>query len=191
MNAYQKSQQLSLTGTDAEIVAMLQSLGARDIPSADVAAWMRERGLWLMTPDGSAGVLYDLYRSTGNADVKAGLSEWYASVLGGQSQFVRLTRVDIAQRVAGIVAVIATVLPDGESIGTELYAMAGGRPWADLTVEQFAAQRAEAEADAAREEAYDAVAQRVNDAIAAAATAKDNRATPTAIIAAAEAAWGA
>jgi len=190
MNAYQTAQQIGLTGTDTEIVSTLQSLAARDVQSADVAAWMRENGLWMITPDGQFGTLHKLYLQTTNP-VKAGLSEWYASVFGGGAQSIRVTRPDIAARVAGVISLIAAALPDGDKICESFYALCGGRPWAELTVEQFAAQRLAAAAQAEREAAYAAVAARVNAVMAATATAMDACKTHAEITAAAEAAWGA
>jgi len=145
MNAYQKSQELGLTGTDAEIVAVLQTLGACDLDRQDAATWMRERGLWVVLPEGHAGTLYELYSTTDNPQIKAGLGEWYASTLGGQAGAIRATWPDVAQRIAAIAALIAVAIPDGERLREEFYALVGGQPYATLTVEKFAAERAEAE----------------------------------------------
>ncbi len=189
MTAYQHSQKLGLDGTDEEIVAVLQTLTARDVSAADIAAWMREEGLWIVGPKGSAGKLYDLWKSTDSPDVRDGLSEWYASTLAGQAAMVRATRPDIAPRIARIAGLMAVAIPDGERLRADFYAMCGGLMFADLTVEQFAKQRAESEAKAAREAAYSAVVNRLNYVRALTVAAKDSGATPEEIETAAVDAW--
>lgn len=162
MNALEKSEQLALTGTDEEIVAVLRTLTARDIPIADVSAWLRDRQLWIETPEGSAGSLYQVYAATENAIAKAGIAELYASVFRGQAQSIRTSRPDIAIRVAGVMQIIkATIDPTGE-VETELYALAGGRPWSDVTPKQLAEQRADREKLSSRQELHAAVAARRN-----------------------------
>ena len=145
MSACLKAKELGLTGTDAEIVAVLQTLGARDVETRDVATWMRERGLWIVMPEGHAGTLYKLYSETADPDIRAGLGEWYASTLGGQAGAIRTTWPDIAARVARVAGLIAVAIPDGARLRDEFYLLAGGLPYATLTVEQFAAERAAAE----------------------------------------------
>ena len=145
MSACLKAKELGLTGTNAEIVAVLQTLCARDVGRQDVATWMRERGLWTVLPDGHAGTLYDLYSATADPDIKAGLGEWYASTLGGQAGAIRTTWPDIAARVARVAGLIAVAIPDGARLRDEFYSLAGGLPYASLTVEQFAAERTAAE----------------------------------------------
>jgi hypothetical protein len=148
VNAYAKSRELNLTGSDAEIVAVLQTLGARDVETRDVATWMRERGLWVVLPDGHAGTLYDLYRTTEDAQIKAGLGEWYASTIGGQAGMIRVTWPEIAQRVSLVAGLIAVAIPDGATLRDQFYELCGGRPYSELTVEQFAAERVAAETPA-------------------------------------------
>lgn len=148
MSAYLKARELNLTGTDAEIVSVLQTLGARDVETRDVATWMRERGLWIVLPEGHAGTLYDLYRTTQDQQIKAGLGEWYASTIAGQAGAIRVTWPDIAQRVALVAGLIAGAIPNGAALREQFYALCGGRPYADLTVEQFAAERSAAETPA-------------------------------------------
>jgi hypothetical protein len=145
MSAYAKSRELNLTGSDADLVAVLQTLGARDVETPDVATWMRERGLWIVLPEGHAGTLYDLYCKTTDPQIKAGLGEWYASTIGGQAGMIRVTWPEIAQRVALVAGLIATAIPDGEKLREQFYELCGGRPYASLTVEQFAADRVSAE----------------------------------------------
>ncbi len=190
MTAYQHAQQLGLTGTDDEIVAILRTLTARDIPVSHVTAWMRERRLWLLLPGGQeGGSLYGLWRDTDNPDIKAGLGEWYASCFGRGAENVLGTRPDIAVQIAQITGLVAAVIPDGPAIVAELYAMMGGRPYAESTVEEYAEQRADAEAKAARETAYSAVVNRLNYVRALTVAAKDSGAIPEEIQQAAVATW--
>lgn len=151
MNAYEHSNSLGLTGTDAEIVAVLQTLGARDVSSQEIATWMLESRLWIVLPDGHAGTLYDLYAKTEDPQIKAGLGEWYASTLGGQAITIRATDPAIAARIAGIAGLIAVAIPDGQRLTGEFYEILG-RPYAELTVDEFAKDREAAKAAATAEE---------------------------------------
>ena len=138
MNAYEKSVSLNLTGTDAEQVAILQTLGARDVLTSDVAVFLREQGLWIQGPDGAMGALASVYQQTKDPDIKAGLAEFYASLFSQQAKHILFTRPDIAGRVAQIAKLLAALT--GEKAIEDFYSLAGGRPYA-VTVEEFAAQR--------------------------------------------------
>ena len=141
MNSYQKSLELGLTGTDEQIVDILKCICNNNITSKDVAIWMREKGLWIMLPDGCSGTLYNLYSQTDNQEIKTGLGEWYASTLSGQAENILATDPIIAQRIASIIYLISNLIPNGPEICEEFYAMCGGRPFLNLSVEQFSADR--------------------------------------------------
>lgn len=187
MNAYEKSVSLGLTGTDAEQVAILQTLGARDILTSDVAVFLREQGLWIQGPDGPLGALATVYQQTMDTDIKTGLTEFYASLFTGQAQHILFTRPDIAGRVARIAGLLSALL--GDKIVADFYALCGGRPYAELTVEEFAAQREAAGTQALRKKANSEIVERANAAVSAAAFALDGDATAEEIIAAGFAAW--
>lgn len=148
MNAYETAISLGLTGSDAEQVAILQTLGAQDVSTQDVATWLRESGLWMLGPDGPTGALQDVYSATDNETIKAGLAEFYASVFNGQASYVRVTWPQWSTKIWSVVQLIEAVLPAGHDLAERLYSLCGGRPFSDLTVEQFAAQRSAAEAPA-------------------------------------------
>jgi hypothetical protein len=84
---------------------------------------------------------------------------------------------------------MAAALPDGPALREEFYGLCGGLPYADLTVKEYAVQRAESEAHAAREAAYAVIVNLVNHVIAVSVAAKDAGATPEEITAAAVSAW--
>lgn len=187
MNGYEKSVTLELTGTDAEQVAILQTLGARDILTSDVAVFLREQGLWIQGPDGPLGALAMVYQQTTDPDIKLGLAEFYASLFTGQAQNILFTRPDIAGRVARIAGLLSALL--GEQVVSDFYSLCGGRPYATLAVEEFAAQRTAAETQALRQKSYSEIVARANAATAAAALALDGDATWEEIIHAGFAAW--
>jgi hypothetical protein len=189
MSAYKKATDLGLTGTDAEIVAVLKTLGQHDLDRQDVSTWMRERGLWTVLPNGHAGALWDLYSATDNPQIKQGLADWYASTLGGQAGAIRATWPAVSVRIAAIVGLIAAVIPDGEALAAEFWSLCGGRPYAGLTVEQFTAEREAATVEAARQAAYSEIVRRANEATAAAAAMLDSGATAEEITAAGFTGW--
>lgn len=163
MNAYEKSNELGLTGTDAEKVAILQTLSVSNISSTNVRIWLRQdRDPALLAWDGSAwyGTLQDL-QTAGQltAAMSAGIRELKAVMLEGGE--LRTTIPGPAGRVWAIVAGIAQILGGDQSATIDsFYALDGGRPYKALTVSEFAAQRA----DAARLSAADAYyAQRMNE----------------------------
>jgi len=149
MTAYEHVQRLGLTGTDDEIAAQLAVVTSSDIPITLVASWLRERQLWILGPNGSAGTLYDIHEATDNATVKAGLAELYASVFGGQAQSLRTSDPVIAARIAGVLAIIKAAIPDGDAIAAEFYGLAGGLLCPGVTGEQVASERTDSETAAA------------------------------------------
>jgi len=146
MTAYQKAVELGLTGSDAEIVAVLQTLGARDVPVLEVATWLRERGLLVVGFRGTTGSLVAFYDQCSDSTIKAGLDEFFASVVGRQAATVRFTDPQIAGRVYSIATQLLPQIGGDAAMLESFYAMTGGLPYANLTVEQFAAERTEAQA---------------------------------------------
>ena len=153
MTAYTKSIELGLTGTDAEIVAILQTLAANDLPVSHVAEWLRVRRLWYAVPDGFAGPLQQVYDSPDTpVQVRDALGEFFASVWGRGAEYIRATWPQYGPQILAISGLLSALIPGGESLQADLYAAFGGRPYADLTVEQFAAERAAAETPAVEPE---------------------------------------
>lgn len=170
MNAYEKSNELGLTGTDAEKVAILQTLSVSNISSTNVRIWLRQdRDPVLLAWDGSAwyGTLQDL-QTAGQltAAMSAGIRELKAVMLEGGE--LRTTIPGPAGRVWAIVAGIAQIL-GGDQTATidSFYSLDGGRPYKALTATSFAAQRADAERLAAADALY---ADRLNEILAPAAS---------------------
>jgi len=145
MNSYQKALELGLQGTNQEIVDCLKTLGSNDVLSTDISVWMREKRLWIITPDGNSGILYDLYKNTDNQDVKNGLAEWYASTLGGQAHNIKITDPSYSIRIFQIISIIILLLPEYSNLIDEFYSLCGGRPYSNLTVEQFITESIEAQ----------------------------------------------
>lgn len=166
MNAIEAAQSLGLTGTDAEIVATLQTLSRSNIAASSVRRWLRQdRDPALLAYDGSAwfGTLQDMLQagqlSTG---MQAGLRDLKALMLeeGGD---LRTTQPGPAGRVYAVVTGIAQILGGDQSETIDsFYRLDGGRPFKDLTAEQFAQQKA----DATRTSAADAwAANALNETI--------------------------
>lgn len=163
--AFEKAQQLQLQGTDAEIVAVLQSLSVSNISAANVRTWLRQdRDTALLAWDGSAwyGTLQDLQTAGQlSAPMATGLRELKAVMLEGGE--LRTTSPGPAGKVWAIVQGIAQIL-GGDQTATidSFYSLDGGRPYKSITVTEYAQQRA----DAARLEAANAVyAERMNEHI--------------------------
>jgi hypothetical protein len=170
MNAYQKSNELGLTGTDAEKVAILQTLSVSNISSTNVRIWLRQdRDPALLAWDGSAwyGTLQDL-QAAGQltAAMSAGIRELKAVMLEGGE--LRTTIPGPAGRVWAIVAGIAQILGGDQSATIDsFYALDGGRPYKGVTAAVFAQQRADAERLSAADALY---ADRLNEILAPAAS---------------------
>jgi hypothetical protein len=146
MSAYTKSLQLNLTGTDAEMVAILQVLTVSDIPVKSVRTWFREQNLWLeRSTGGMMGPLQIAYESA-SQQAKDGLDYLYDTVFAGSADYLRTTSPAWAPQVKALVDLVVALSPQTSGLVDSFYALDGGRPWKDLTVEQYAAQKAEYEA---------------------------------------------
>lgn len=148
MNGYEKAQELNLAGTDAEIVAVLKTLTVSDIPVKALARLLREEGLLLWTGEKYTGSIQALVSAPGaNQQFVDGIDELKSAVFGGSAETLLTTVPKWAGKVWAIVSAIVALVPDTEGIVEKVYAIDGGRPYKDLTTEQFAAQRTEAEAE--------------------------------------------
>jgi hypothetical protein len=144
MNAYQKSNELGLSGTDAEIVAVLQTLTAGKIDPTDVRRWLRENGLWYRRPDSSMGGTLQAVYAAATAQQKTGLDQFFAAVFGDSAVSLRTTEPVYAGQVWQIVQMIASLSPEAAGLVDSFYALDGGRPFKDLTAAAYAAQKADA-----------------------------------------------
>ena len=150
MNGYEKSVALNLPGTDAEKVAILQTLTTSDISVKSLARLLREEGLLLWTGEKYTGSIQTLVSTLGVSEQFIdGIDELKSAVFGGSAETLLTTVPKWAGKVWAIVSAIVALVPDTEGIVEKVYALDGGRPYKDLTVEQFAAQRTAAETEAA------------------------------------------
>jgi hypothetical protein len=142
MNAFEKAQSLSLSGTDAEQVAILKTLTVGDIHGSKLGKWLGERGL--LSWDGTSwfGTLQTLIdNGTINGANVAGIQQLKAVLVGPRGDGLATTDPAWAPMVFQIISGIAQVFPDAAALIDSFYALDGGRPHKDLTVEQFSAQR--------------------------------------------------
>jgi hypothetical protein len=172
MNAYEKAQSLRLNGTDAEIVAVLQSLTVADIPCRHVARLLREESLLLWTGEKYRGAIQQAVLTPGvPVEFVDGIDELKSALFGGSAEYLQTTVPQWAGKVAAIMEAIGRVLPHTAGLVDRVYALDGGRPWKDVTIEEFAKQReaaakqaesdaAQAKDQAARNVLREAVAQR-------------------------------
>lgn len=148
MNAIETANALGITGADAEIVATLRTLSRANIAAASVRTWLRQdRDPVLLAYDGSAwyGTLEDMLQAGQlTPAMVAGLRDLKALMLEGGD--LRTTQPGPAGRVFSIVTGIAQILGGDQSETIDsFYRLDGGRPFKDLTAEQFAAQKADAD----------------------------------------------
>lgn len=183
MNGYEKSQSLGLTGSDAEIVAILQTLTVSDIAVKSVRTWFRENNLWLERSTGAMfGPLQTAY-SSAPQEAKDGLDYLYDTVFAGSAEFLRTTQPVWSVKVYQLVQLVIALSPGHTGLVDSFYALDGGRPYKDLTVEAFVGQRTAAESIAGKVAALELVTN-----IAAEAAREEYRSadsTPESIIAAA------
>ena len=144
MTAIEIANTLGLTGTDSEIVAVLQTLTAGKIDPTDVRRWLRENGLWYRRPDGSMGGTLQAVYAAATAQQKAGLDQFFAAVFGDSAVSLRTTEPVYAGQVWQIVQMIASLSPEAAGLVDSFYALDGGRPFKDLTTEAYAAAKATA-----------------------------------------------
>lgn len=153
MNGYEKAQALNLTGTDAEIVAVLQTLTVSDIPVDAVRVWLRENLLWFRTsPTTMGGSIQTVLEAPQTpSETKQQLGLFWSAVFGDGARNLLTTVPTWAGLVWQIIQGLAQAAPDAAALVDSFYALDGGRPYKDLTVEQFAAQRTAAESQAAKQ----------------------------------------
>lgn len=153
MSGYQKAVELGLTVaikpgtdpergcTDAEIVGILQTLTVADIPIGSVRTWFRENELWMERSTGEMfGPLQAAYAQA-SQEAKDGLDYLYDTVFKKSADYLRTTQPVWAQKAFGLVQLILALSPGASGLVDSFYSLDGGRPYKDLTVEQFAAQR--------------------------------------------------
>lgn len=201
MNAYQLSQSLGLTGTDAEIVAQVQATGltARPINRADLIRLLNFRKMLQKIVDNSdekwQGTVLNMQTAIlaeGTQEQKDGVRLWFSHVTNPTNETWDTTQTAYAAPFWQMYTIFADGLgmPTSEDFAA-VAALGGGWLYANLTVEQFAAQRAEAQQQLAAETLSAEWAALQNDGgINAAVAAGDRAALVTALTAAADAIGG-
>jgi hypothetical protein len=150
MNGYEKAQALELTGTDAQIVAVLKTLTVSDIAVDAVRVWLRENLLWFRSsPTTMGGAIQQVLDSEETpSETKQQLGIFWSAVFGDGAQNLLTTVPTWAGLVWQIIQGLTHAAPDAAALIDSFYALDGGRPYKDLTVGQFATQRTAALAKA-------------------------------------------
>ena len=157
MTAYEKAQQLGLTGTDVEIVATLKATGltARPIVLADLLFLLNFRGMLTKLVSNNADekwtgtVLAMKAAIAADPTATAHVDRWLSHITNPRNTHWDTTDSaysgpfwSMCQQLGG-----GELMPSVEDFAA-VAALGGGWLFADLTVEQFAAQRTAAESNA-------------------------------------------
>jgi hypothetical protein len=136
--------------TDAEIVDILHTLTVSNIAVDAVRVWLRENLLWFRSsPTTMGGAIQQVIESPSTPDeTKQQLGIFWSAVFGDGAQNLLTTVPTWAGLVWTIIQGLTQATPDAAALVDSFYALDGGRPYKDLTVEQFAAQRTAALAKA-------------------------------------------
>jgi len=192
MNAYETAQQLGLTGTYSEIVAVLKSTGltARPIVLAELLFLLNFRGMLTKLVGNnsdekwSGTVLAMKAAIAADPVASAHVDRWLSHITNPRNTHWDTTDADysgpfwaLSQAVAG-----GQGMPSVEDFAA-VAALGGGWLFADLTVEQFAAQRQSAESIAGKLAALELVTNTAAEAAREEYRKSDS--TPESIIAAA------
>ncbi len=185
MNGYEKAQSLSLSGTDAEIVAVLQTLTVSNIAVDAVRIWLRENLLWFRSsPTTMGGAIQQVIGSPSTPDeTKQQLGIFWSAVFGDGAQNLLTTVPTWAGLVWQVIQGLTQAAPDAAALVDSFYALDGGRPYKDMTVQDFAAQRMDAANLLAKQAALDLVQNTASEA--AREEYRRQTSTPESIIAAA------
>ena len=184
MNAFEKAVSLGLTGTDAEIVGKLQTLTAGPIPIANVLQWFDDQNLAELDPIDNAwvGSLVSVVKNPATpAPLAAGLRKLFVHLAKRTSQTVDTTDLTFAVEVWTLLGYLIQmgVVTTGQR--DSFYLLDGGRPYKDLTVEEFDAQRVAADAAIAQQALASEWAELQNDGINEAVATGDRAALIVAV----------
>jgi hypothetical protein len=159
MNGYEKAIELGLTGTAAEQVAILHTLTVGDINIKAVQRWFRENELWMQGPAGKMfGALQVAYAHESTPpEAIAGLDYLFATVFGDSAETLQSTNPTWSVKVWQLVQLVVQLVPQATGLVDSFYALEGGRPYKDYTVEQFEADGTGAQTAAARQVIIDAL----------------------------------
>jgi len=156
MTAYEKAQQLGLTGTDSEIVAVLKSTGltARPIVLADLLFLLNFRGMLTKLVSNNAdekwtgSVLAMKAAIAADPSALAHVDQWLSHITNPRNTHWDTTDANYSAPFWALFQAVAGG-PGMPSVAdfAAVAALGGGWLFADLTVEQFAAQRTAAETE--------------------------------------------
>ena len=197
MNAYETSISLGLTGTDAEKVATLKATGvtARSIVLSDLLFLLNFRGMLTKLVSNnsdekwSGTVLAMKAAIAGDAVATAHVDRWLSHITNPRNTHWDTTDANYA----GAFWALSQAVAGGQGMPSvadfaAVAALGGGWLFADLTTEQFAAQRTASETLAEKTVALELV---TNTALEAAREEyRQANSTPESIIAAASAVLG-
>lgn len=200
MNAYQLSQSLELTGTDADVVAAVKATGltARNISLADLLDLLNFRGMLTKLVSNNAdekwtGTVLAMKQALAADPVATGhMDRWLSHITNPRNSNWHTTVVEFAAPFWALSQAVAggQGMPTAEDFAA-VAALGGGWLYADLTVEQFAAQRTESQrAAAALQLSAEWVALQNDGGINAAVAAGDRAALVAALTAAVAAIGG-
>jgi hypothetical protein len=207
MNAYETTQALGLTGTDAEIVAALKATGltAKPIDRATLVHVLNMRGMLtkIVGNDssekwtGTVLNMQDVILAMGTDEEKAGIRLWLSHITNPTNLKWDTTQVAFAAPFWKMYQTFAGQTFNNKPMpsATDFQALAAlGDGWlfADLDEPTYAAQRTAAEQAAIVAQGLLAVKTKIDTADEAARTeSRKTNATVQSIVAAANAAWGA
>ena len=145
MNAYEKAQSLGLTGIDAEQVAVLRTIANTDISRTDLASWLARQGLLDFDGNTWFGLLQDkIDDNTITGPLLLRIKQLKSVVLSVGGESLRTTAPPYCVQVFAGLSGIAAAVPAAAALCAEFYdVLGGGRPYNDLTVEQFATLRSD------------------------------------------------
>jgi len=167
MNAYEKAQQLGLTGNDASIVTQLQATGLTQskIDLGSLLFVMNERNMLtrLVRPadtgekwSGTVVNMILFVNANGTEDQKYAINKWFSHITGDRNSFFDTTDVSVSapfwtmRNMFGGQQTMPSIA-DFDAVAT----LGGGWLFGTLTEPEYAAQRADAEAAAALNELHE------------------------------------
>ncbi len=164
MNAYEKAQQLGLNGTDSEIVEALKAKGltARAIRLDELLFLLNNRGMLVRlirpadTGEKWAGTVVNMVlwlNAHGTQEQAFAVNQWFSHITNDRNNIFDTTDPLIAASFWSLCQLLAggETMPSAADFAA-VAALGGGWLFADLTPEQFAAQRQAAEASQLRSE---------------------------------------
>lgn len=163
MNGYEKAESLGLTGTDAEIVATLKAKGltARKVNLGELTLLLRNRSMLtkLTYEDPQTGMKWNgsvammiVGMAAGKHPALPAVNKWFSHITDPRSESFDTTDPAIAAEFWGLAQAVGSGpgMPSAADFAA-VAALGGGWMFADLTVDQFAEQRAATETEQARQ----------------------------------------